>query len=145
MGAILLSAAIACIVALKSISAQREIARRRATLDMLASRQWDHDYLKARRIFNAHAGDSSVLWLDDQHSDSEQSNAIRAILNEYELIAIGIDEGILDENLYRRWFKTQVLRDFSFYEVFICEARKRSGNGQIFIEFERMKSRWDQF
>lgn len=113
---------------------------------MLANREWDRDYLKAKAEFNKlkTSKTSLNLWASPEHATSPQANNIRNILNDYELTAIGIREGILDEELYRRWFKTSFLRDFDMVESYISEVRKKAGTSKIYAEFEWLANRWKE-
>lgn len=142
--AILLSALIAGSIALKNIKEQRGIARRRATLDLISNREWDGDYIHARKEFNKLkvAQPTLEFWAGNDHKDSPQLNVIRAILNDYELIAIGMKEGILDEPLYKLWFKSSLVNDYKKAAKAIDAIRERTGVPTIYIEFERLAKRW---
>ena len=100
-GAILLSACVALIIARLNILEQRRISRRRATLDLLSRNEWDSDYLEARNEFVKLKNGSSGLefWAAKEHENTPQIAVIRSVLNDYELIAVGIEEDILDEEL----------------------------------------------
>jgi len=143
-GAILLSAGVGAAVALLSIGAQRAIARKRATLDLLSQKEWDKDYITAKNEFNKLRDSPSglAMWAADEHKHSEQLNIIRNTLNDYELIAVGIREGILDEALYRRWFKPSLIKDWTKAKEFVQAIRVRENTELIFCEFEWLAEKW---
>ncbi|MEX2375766.1 MAG: DUF4760 domain-containing protein [Dehalococcoidia bacterium] len=131
-------------VAVLSIRAQRNLAKKRATLDMLAQKEWDRDYIEARAEFIKLRDANSGLefWADKEHKNSPQSNVIRNTLNDYELIAVGIKEGILDEDLYKRWFKTSFLKDMRMAKNYIAAIRQEAGTDAIFAEAEWLAQKW---
>jgi hypothetical protein len=51
-GAVLLSAASAALFAIVAMWVQWRIARKRATLDTLVKKEWDRDYIEAKKAFN---------------------------------------------------------------------------------------------
>lgn len=143
-GAVLLSASVAGVIALKNITTQRGIARRRATLDLISGKQWDNDYIRARKEFNALRESSNGLefWAAAEHSGTPQLETIRLILNDYELIAIGISEDIIDETLYKRWFESTLIRDFDAAFATIDTLRRRTKIDGLYVEFEALARRW---
>lgn len=145
-GAILISAIIGACVALRSISEQRRIARKRATLDILVQKEWDSDYIAARAEFVKlrDGPDGLDFWAQNQHKNSPQTVNIRNTLNDYELIAIGIKEDILDEELYKRWFKTSFLRDWRAAQGFIREIRRQLNTPTLFTEMDWLAQRWGE-
>lgn len=67
------------------------------------------------------------------------------MLNHYEILAIGVREGIIDEPIYRRWFQTGFVRDWEAASDLISRLRKDPDvyNRQaVFIELEELGSRW---
>jgi hypothetical protein len=138
VGAILISATIAALIALHSLEEQRKIARKRATLDMLARKEWDRDYIEARAEFVKlrDVPDGLEMWSRREHQDSPQAINIRNTLNDYELIAVGIKEGILDQELYKRWFKTSFVKDWRAAREYVREIRAQAGTSAIFCEMD---------
>lgn len=112
---------------------------------MLAQKEWDRDYIVARSEFIKLRDASSGLafWAREEHKGSPQLNIIRNMLNDYELIAVGIKEGILDEELYKRWFKTSFLSDMAAAAEFIERARVQAGTNAIFTEAQWLAQKWE--
>lgn len=143
-GAILLSAIIGASVALYAIGEQRRIARKRATLDMLSRNEWDAAYLESKRKFNELRDSANGLakWTAEEHWGSAELNVIRNSLNDYELVAVGIKEGILDEELYKRWFESSLTKDWKASEAFIRQVRDLEKSEKFFCEFEWIAKKW---
>ena len=143
-GAILLSAVIGAAVALCSISEQRKIARRRATIDLLARKEWDKYYLEDRKEFNRLRNDPKGLvhWASTSYDETDEKSIIRNILNYYELIAVGIKEGTLDEEAYKRWFRSTLIKDWKQAKAFIMEVRRNTNAPTIFCELEELAKKW---
>jgi Domain of unknown function (DUF4760) len=143
VGAFLLVGSLGAIVSVWGVTTQRAIARRRATLDHIAHSERDGDVIAARKKFIAAAKNPGglALWADEDKEQTEEAQAIKSVLNEFELIAIGIQRGIIDYELYRRWNKSSVVRYWSNSAPFIFSLRSRLKNDAIYHEFEEM-ARW---
>lgn len=63
-------------------------------------------------------------------------------MNLHELTAVAIQEGVIDECVYRRWFNSTFIKDFAATEAYIAAARKTYDNPNAFIEFESMAKEW---
>lgn len=111
---------------------------------MLARKEWDKDYIEARAEFVKlrDAPDGLGFWARPDHKNSPQTITIKNTLNDYELIAVGIREGILDEDLYKRWFKTAFLKDWEAARPFVNAVRVLAKSDAIFSEADWMASRW---
>ncbi|MCP4327556.1 MAG: DUF4760 domain-containing protein [Alphaproteobacteria bacterium] len=143
-GAILISASVAACAAIGSIREQRKIAKKRATLDLLSRKEWDSDYIEARKVFLGLRDEDPGLveWAKPEHRKTPQVTNIKNTLNDYELIAIGIKENILDEELYKRWFRSSFLKDWHKSRDFIVTLRERDGVPTLFCEFEWLAKKW---
>jgi len=96
-----------------SIRATRKIARRRATLDLIMSHQSNEFLYKQRQeyIVLREAG-NLVQWAAPDKAASEQQSILRAALNRYELIAIGIKEKTLDGRVYKKYTRSGLVKDW---------------------------------
>ena len=77
----------------------------------------------------------------------KQRRDVLAFLNHYELIALGCHKGILDEDLYREWMRSAIVRDWEAAEDFIVSLRypedaDQPNRPQIFEHFEGLATRW---
>jgi hypothetical protein len=50
------------------------------------------------------------------------------VLNLHELTAVTIEEGVINERIYRRWFNNTFIKDYEATEAYIIEARKTYDN-----------------
>lgn len=96
-------------------------------------------WLRKAFITLAKAGGLSPYAAIDREGTPE-TEVIRIVLNEFELIAIGIQRGILDFTIYKRWAGREVLRYWDHAAPFITELRRRVGNPMIYREFEVLKN-----
>ena len=138
-GAIIISAIGVIITLLWS----RNVARRRATLDILLSEQTDQGTLTIRTEF-AKLRDAGHLakWANPEETSSEQAEVIRSTLNRYELVAIGIRRGIIDGKSYKRWCRTTLVKDWTACKPFVTQIRQNQKTSTFFCEFETLARKW---
>jgi hypothetical protein len=112
---------VAATIAIAGIDTQRKIARKRATLDVILRSEADKDLIEAQRRFTqlAHRLIGLLPAAAFENEGSEDTEAIKIVLNEFELIAIGIANGILDVEVYRRWFGSGLIRHWNHASPFI--------------------------
>jgi len=113
-------------------------------MDLILHHESDRDLINARIKFNElKAGDTKLATFGKpDHKNSEGAQTIRKVLNLHELTAVAIEEGVIDERVFRRWFNSTFVKDFEATEAYIVEARKTYDNSRAFCEFERMAKRW---
>lgn len=143
VGAFLFASVLATTIAGWGIITQRAIARRRATLDLILRSQSDEDLIKARTRFVALSRQSGGLapWAEKDKEGESDIQDIILVLNEFEIISIGIQRGIIDYKLFERWYKTSTVQFWKAGRPFILKLRERVGNDMLFYEFEEMV-RW---
>jgi len=128
------------------VRANRRIAREKSTLDVLLKREWDKDYLdhkaKFNRLRDAEGGLSK--WVCSDHKNSDEVNSIRYIFNDYELIALSIHRGIIDEMIYKEWFRSSMLRDYMAAEVAIRATRTLANAPKNYIQWEELAKKWQR-
>lgn len=139
-GAVVLSA----IAAFWVIYSARQNARRRNTMDLILHQESDRDLIEARAKFNELKAGTVKLatYASPEQKNSDHAQTIRKVLNLHELTAVAIEEGVIDERVYRRWFNTTYIKDHEAAEWYIVEARKTYDNPKAFCEFERTALRW---
>lgn len=139
-----LIAFIAVIVAVWGVVSQRAIARRNGTIEFIIRQESDSDIMDARRRFLQLAESDGGLaqYTSPQHikSPSDELNAIRTVLNQYELLSIGIQRGVIDFETYCRWNRGGTIREWDRAAPFIFALRSKTGNDALFHEFEEMVS-----
>jgi hypothetical protein len=76
--------------------------------------------------------------------DEEARSALVSILNYLELLAVGIEEGILDETMIKKYFKTMFYRYLSNYGFYIDYRRKIYNNPTAWEYFTAMATKWNK-
>lgn len=108
------------------------------------SQLWDNDYITQRQIFievRDTEGHEALEAAGQKENEASQNTvALRSILNDYELMAVGINLGVLEEELVRRYLISTALKDFERTKTYIKAVRKR--NPQAYTEFESLCERW---
>jgi hypothetical protein len=138
--AVLLIGLCAGLIAIWGIISQRDISRRRATIEYIAKTEIDNDMIKARRDFVelARASGGLAPWADVDKEKEDKLQSIKIVLNEFELISIAIQRGVFDFQIYSRWKKTGTIQYWRFGAPFIVALRARTDNDALFHEFEEM-------
>lgn len=138
VSAVVLTAGLAALIAIWGILSQRTITARASTLEFIRNSESDHDMIKARAEFAKLSRDPDGLgkWATQQNSD--EFKHIRMTLNEYEMVAIGIQRGIFEDTIYRRWHQSGVIRAWKAAAPFVFARRNSTGNDALWHEFEEM-------
>jgi hypothetical protein len=139
-GAVVLSA----IAAFAVIRSARINSRKRNTLDLILHQESDRELIEARQAFNEiKAGDirAATYGRSDQ-KNTPQAQVIRKILNLHELTAVAINEGVIDEAVYRRWFNKTYIDDYDAMRGYIEQARITYQNPHAFKEFQHLALEW---
>jgi len=159
--AILLAATLAAFLGFLTILSQRNIARRKATLDHLSDLEADKDIIAARNLFveltkkpeitlslidylvrnnvsknvglkNPLPGEKNIVPVN------LQAQALRTILNINEMMAIGIQLGIIDYKFFRRYQKGQFISDWELVAPFVYALRRITKRDALYHEFEQV-------
>ena len=130
-------------IAIWGVISARTIARSQTTFDHLAKLEAEEPQVSPRKAFNLlTSGDRSIIsFAEEDQEGSESTDAILSYLNQFELISIGIQRGIIDPELYRRWNRTNVIITWENAQAFVMALRKRTGAASLYHEFEEM-ARW---
>jgi len=121
----------------------KKIACRRATLDIVLTEQTDQATIDKRTEF-VRLRDAGHLskWADPANTHSDESAILRAILNRYELVAIGIKQGIIDEKSYKHWCRTTLVKDWIACKALVMQLRQNASVHTYYCEFEDLAKRW---
>lgn len=149
---ILISAIAAGYLSIESIRANRDIARKKATLDLIertaSTEYYQKSYVAFRDIRTSDDGFEQIF-NPSNNAMIKQRQMVISFLNHYEIISIGIEKNILDEGVYKDYMKSMVVRDWFESERFIKHLRtptSDSGSGvdasAAFTNFEIMALRW---
>lgn len=129
----------------------RRLARERATLDLIEKVESGEHYRTIVHTFTdlRRGKGFSHLHKPQTERDKEERRCVNDYMNHYELVAIGIRAGILDEGFYRDWMRGPVVRDWNAAAEWVQRERwKREPDGswkyygKIFINYEILAGAW---
>jgi hypothetical protein len=147
--ATVLVALITASIALWAIYSQRIVSRRRGTLEYLSSILNDHDYIKAHKIFVTIANsemlpdfvDRDISNIDVQKLNLtkeellEAHSSIDLVMNNFELISIGLQRGVLDYMVIRHYMRTIIVTHWIAAQPYILKLQVNPKYGEVFVEF----------
>lgn len=144
--AIFVTAVVAALIAAWGIVTTRVVARRAATMEHIRRVASDRDMIDARTKFielTEEDGGLAVYGSIKKLEHAEQLKAIRTVLNDYEQLAIGIQFGIYDLEILKRYSKSAIIRDWSHAAPFVYKIRGELNAHALYHEFEEL-ARWLQ-
>ena len=143
VGAVFVTGGIATLVAIWGVVSQRSITRRQTTLQHIAQLESDRDVIEARKRFVELAKEPGgvAFWSENDKERTDEATKIRLVLNSYELISIGIQRGIIDYEIFRRWHRSSTIYYWERGAPYIMGLRARLNNDALYHEFEEMV-RW---
>ncbi|GAB4572074.1 MAG: hypothetical protein Tsb008_04230 [Rhodothalassiaceae bacterium] len=114
-----------------ALRSAREIARKRATLDMIEKVESTAHYRELISTFSYYRRQKSFDKLTAPTEEREKSDRQKVLdyLNHYELVAIGIKAGSLDRDIYACWMEPVYVRDWNAAADFIQRERWKSVSG----------------
>ena len=141
------TAFLAAVIAIWGVISQRSLTRRRTTMDLIFGILNDHDYIKARTRFITISKQPNGLLPYAQKTlpdvdgapDEEGNSCISLVLNNYELLAIGVQRGILDYKILERYMQAIVLGHWKLAASYITELREVYDNQEYYQELETLK------
>lgn len=128
----------------------KKVARLRATLDVVLKNESDkyyielyENFIKVRDKQNSllSKSHSELIAIQDPIEFSEDQDDIDNFLNHYELIAIGINNKILDEDFYKSWMKSTYIKHYENAENYI-KYLQSSDYKNAFINFQKLAIKW---
>jgi len=124
-GAVVLSA----IAAFAVIYSARGMARRQGTLELIMRIESDRELIDARAKYIDLKASATKLETYGAVTErkSDQAKTIRKILNIHELTAVAIQEGVIDERVFRRWFNKAYTDDHTTCQRYIEAVQKATG------------------
>jgi Domain of unknown function (DUF4760) len=93
----------------------RDLARNKATLDLIEKRESTDHYRSINQTFSRLRKTVGFAHLNDPTTEADVGDrqAVVDYLNHYEMVAIGIERKLLDATLYRRWMEGAYVRDWN--------------------------------
>jgi len=140
------------IAAWRSISASRETARKRATIDLIEKVESTPHYRELHKVFSYHRRTNGFDRLHNptEEKDKDERQSILDYLNHYELVSIGIQQDILDADSYKGWMLGPFIRDWNAASSFIQRERWKWDNtandweyhAQLFENYQTVVCEW---
>lgn len=128
------------------------IARRKATLDLIEKAESTEHYRDRNQRFSELRRAIGFGGLNNPQTPQARIDRqlVLDYLNHYEMIAIGIRNGVLDQGFYREWMRGPFVRDWNAAVEFIQGERwKREGDKwsyypRTFANYQQLARRWDR-
>ncbi|SLJ86873.1 DUF4760 domain-containing protein [Novosphingobium mathurense] len=144
--AILISAATAITVLIYT----RRTNRRRATLDMVMKTFVDDGgrilydkFISLTRRDSDKADTFTFVDLKDHTPANEDDrNVVIDQMNTYELVALGIRNGVFDDKFFKHWYHSQFMRDYKALEPLMLSIRE--DRPSTFCEFRWLYEKWQK-
>ncbi|EOT2067138.1 TPA: DUF4760 domain-containing protein [Proteus mirabilis] len=132
-------------VAITSVWTMRVVARKKQTADFLFVSRTDKQLLEGNKCLSElhSAEDKNMRSFGCREKfDTDECKHITYVLNHYERIAIGIQEGIYDDLMLKKASYNSVLRLHSKSKPFIDAVRENEGVKTYYQEFEWLVEKW---
>lgn len=106
---------------------------------MLREIESDPDIISARRKFLLLTQNGSLAsYAEKKYEGTDEFYSIVTVLNQFELISIGIQRGIVDPKLFERINKSSVLMYWTHAAPFVHALRAKLNNNRLYNELENM-------
>lgn len=121
------------------------ISAKRATVDFITrSESGNPTFIEARRVFGeiSNKGPEALKSLK-KNPDNTKLATVTMYLNHYEVVAIAVGSGALDEDMYKMWNRTVYVQTWKRAHEYIVDARNRKNHPTLLEHFEALAKRWD--
>jgi Domain of unknown function (DUF4760) len=134
----------AAIIAYIAISAQRDIARRRAAIDFFLKTEMDKTVIDLYNDFKEIAPSISSLPSIADFAKTDDCKKARAFLNICELIAVGINEGAFSERVSYQYWGDVLPGAYKDTLPLIKYVRESGddGNAATYVDLEKVCKKW---
>jgi hypothetical protein len=133
----------AATIAYRALCVQRSLARKRAALDFFLKTEMDRSVVEA---FHAYEDTMEKFeWHGDLKTLCENTDEYRrvcAYLNVNELIAVGVDKKLLDEDLSYDFWSDELIGAYEAGKPVIEFMRKEEDTPFSYITLEKIYKRW---
>ncbi len=151
------------VIASSTIKSSRVTARERATLDTILDDNKDEDLYDAKILIHEFNKDPSAYYARLQDTVSKRDSlaqlfqvdpnlltenehnvrkSVIKALNRYEFYAIGINQGLLDEILFKRMHCSNVLRLWESTSTAVNQLRTYAKKDTLFKDLEHLANKW---
>lgn len=133
------------LVAIFSIGTARSLARKKQAADLIFEARSDTKMQEAAECLKDHScsDDKNIKALARGDSkNSSEAELVRYILNHFESVSVGIQNGIYDETMVKECWYTIVINTYGHVRPYIDEVRQRDQKPTYYQEFEQLALRW---
>lgn len=135
-----------------SILCSRKDNKKMSTVDLILRQRFNNDLNRAIDIVSDLVKKSenedefpSLLEYFNKEDYPKERKAILTLLNFREFVAVGINTGIIDEEIYRRSYNNILLRDWKYlYNTILAIRASDKGQSTNFQDFEVLIDRWKE-
>ena len=136
------------LIALFSISVQRDVAKKKATVDLFAKTEMDEKMLVAydnflKAIHALKISNSPEVFCTYEKT-TEDYLAIRKYLNVFELIAVGIKNDIFDDDICFEFFGAILTYSYSECKPVVDYIRTRPRNRYTYTQLDELHADWSR-
>ena len=144
-------ALLAALIAYRAMWWNRQMARLKATLDLIEGSEskeyYQLRYAAYRTFRRADVVLRQAIADPRQTAHDDLRSKCQDFLNHYELVAIACKRGLIDEEFYRSWMGPTFVRDWNEATILVKAARRPdgpgdTGNPDAYAEFERLARSW---
>lgn len=134
-------AVVAAIISIWGVYSQRVLTRRQATIAHLAALAGDRSVNDTIQEFIRISREPNIArFAEEDQQGSDDTLAITAVLNQFELISVGIQRGIFEYELIKTWQAGSIIRYWNAAHPFVVALRNRVGVPKIWREFELLNN-----
>jgi hypothetical protein len=135
-------ATIAAIIAFFALRTQRDIARKRAALDFFLKTEADSYTFLAWKEFEA-AREALLVCADlASFQNTEHWMALRRYLNLHELIAVGINQRVLDNDVCFEFWSGELRRAYRDCKLVIEHIQSNKDEQDTYAEIVNLHNKW---
>lgn len=137
----------ALIAAAVSIKSQREIARKRAATDFFLKTEMDREALDSHKRYTAAVDKLKAVVtasgeMQGSFASSDDYWAIRDYLNFHELMAVGLLNGVFDNDVCFDFWSGELRRAFENTLPLIKYVQSRPHSENTYVELTKVAKRW---
>lgn len=136
---------IGIVVAVASVISAKQTAKRKQTADLLFGTRADSELSAGFKLLQTlhNATDKNIrAYATKNQNNSEEANKIRYVLNHWERVCVGINQGIYDEKMLHESSYSTVIGLYSQASPFIQAVRENTGKDTYYQELECLYNSW---
>ena len=137
------------VAALVAWKVQTRIAIRRATMDFISKHEignprWEAATREFGQLTAAKADPNLLSLLDPGHDPDllQRRLLVASMLNHYEAVAVAIKRGVMSEDIYKDWSRSNYVDAWQKADAYVTERRRTAARPTAYVNFERLAEKW---